>query len=140
LKKRVFVSRVLLALYLVFLVWIVVLKMNFSFQNIRPVREVNLIPFYYKDIAAGDIPLLEALMNVIVFIPFGFLLTRSLPTTGMAKKVAIIITVSLIFEILQYALSIGASDITDVITNSMGGITGVFLGGKVKGKGSHKTR
>ena len=116
-RKRLFISRILFVLYLAFLVWIVIFKMNFSFQDIHSVREVNLIPFYYKDITPGDIPLLEALMNAVVFIPFGFLLTKSLPITRMTKKAVIIVTVS-----LQYFLSIGASDITDIITNSMGGI------------------
>jgi len=121
-RKRLFISRILFVLYLAFLVWIVIFKMNFSFQDIHSVREVNLIPFYYKDISPGDAPLLEALMNAVVFIPFGFLLTKSLPITRMTKKAVIIVTVSLIFEALQYFLSIGASDITDIITNSMGGI------------------
>ena len=121
-RKRLFISRILFVLYLAFLVWIVIFKMNFSFQNIHSVREVNLIPFYYKDISPGDAPLLEALMNAVVFIPFGFLLTKSLPITRMTKKAVIIVTVSLIFGALQYFLSIGASDITDIITNSMGGI------------------
>ena len=121
-RKRLFISRILFVLYLAFLVWIVIFKMNFSFQDIHSVREVNLIPFYYKDISPGDAPLLEALMNAVVFIPFGFLLTKSLPITRMTKKAVIIVTVSLIFGALQYFLSIGASDITDIITNSMGGI------------------
>lgn len=133
-RKRLLISRILFVLYLAFLVWIVMFKMNFSFQDIHSVREVNLIPFYYKDISPGDAPLLEALMNAVVFIPFGFLLTKSLPITRMTKKAVIIVTVSLIFEALQYFLSIGASDITDIITNSMGGIIGALLGEKYRRK------
>lgn len=137
-RKRLLISRILFVLYLAFLVWIVIFKMNFSFQDIHSVREVNLIPFYYKDITPGDVPLLEALMNAVVFIPFGFLLTKSLPITRMTKKAVIIVTVSLIFEALQYFLSIGASDITDLITNSMGGIIGALLGEKIQKKSSYK--
>lgn len=137
-RKRLLISRILFVFYLAFLVWIVMFKMNFSFQDIHSVREVNLIPFYYKDISPGDAPLLEALMNAVVFIPFGFLLTKSLSITRMTKKAVIIVTVSLIFEALQYFLSIGASDITDIITNSVGGIIGALLGEKTQKKSSYK--
>ena len=34
---------------------------------------------------------------------------------------------SLLFEITQWIFSIGASDITDLITNTLGGICGLFL-------------
>lgn len=137
-RKRLLISRILFVFYLAFLVWIVIFKMNFSFQDIHSVREVNLIPFYYKDITPGDVPLLEALMNAVVFIPFGFLLTKSLPITRMTKKAVIIVTVSLIFEALQYFLSIGASDITDIITNLVGGIIGALLGEKIQERSSYK--
>lgn len=36
-------------------------------------------------------------------------------------------TVSLLFEIIQYILSIGSSDITDIITNTLGGLVGVLV-------------
>ena len=41
------------------------------------------------------------------------------------KKIAIIVGSSLALETVQYILSIGSSDITDLITNSLGGIIGI---------------
>ncbi|MCI9362155.1 MAG: hypothetical protein HFG65_14670 [Hungatella sp.] len=42
------------------------------------------------------------------------------------KQFAPIICTSLLFEAVQFIFAIGASDITDIITNSLGGIIGVM--------------
>lgn len=44
----------------------------------------------------------------------------------MEKIIPIFIT-SLIFEILQFIFAIGASDITDLIGNTLGGIIGIGI-------------
>lgn len=44
----------------------------------------------------------------------------------MLIQFAPIICTSLFFETVQFIFAIGASDITDLITNSLGGIIGVF--------------
>ena len=72
LKNRFFL-KVIFILYLVFLVWLVIFKFNISINDIHKVREVNLIPFHYENVIEGDFPLMEALFNFIVFIPFGLL-------------------------------------------------------------------
>ena len=43
------------------------------------------------------------------------------------KQFAPIICTSLLFEAVQFIFAIGASDITDIITNSLGGIIGETL-------------
>jgi len=45
----------------------------------------------------------------------------------------------LLFEIIQYVYSIGASDITDLITNTIGGLCGMVLFG-ILGKVTTKYR
>ena len=50
-----------------------------------------------------------------------------------------IIGLSLLFEIIQYVSSIGASDITDLITNTIGGLCGMVLFG-ILGKVTTKYR
>lgn len=35
--------------------------------------------------------------------------------------------ISLIFECIQYVFGLGASDITDIITNTIGGLVGVVI-------------
>ncbi|MGI6728624.1 MAG: VanZ family protein [Anaerovoracaceae bacterium] len=117
-------TKIAFVLYLLFLVWLVIFKFNFSLNDIHKVREVNLIPFYYDNVMEGDIPLFEALFNLLVFIPFGFLLHK-IWNGKIYWKVSIILGLSLLFEITQYVLSVGASDITDLITNTLGGIIGI---------------
>lgn len=43
------------------------------------------------------------------------------------RKIGIIAGISFTFEILQYIFSIGATDITDLITNTFGGILGLGM-------------
>ena len=43
------------------------------------------------------------------------------------RKIAPIFIVSLLYEALQYILAIGASDITDLIDNTLGGAIGIVL-------------
>ena len=45
----------------------------------------------------------------------------------MLKQFIPIICTSLIFEIIQFVFAIGASDITDMISNSLGGIIGIAI-------------
>lgn len=118
--------KILFIVYLIFLVWAVLFKFNLSLSDVRSVREVNWIPFYYENVEKGDIPLLEALMNLLIFIPFGFLLERACKKSFW-KMSLFIVLVSVGFELAQYCLSIGASDITDVITNTAGGLVGITV-------------
>ncbi len=43
------------------------------------------------------------------------------------KRIYKIFAISLIFEASQYIFGIGASDITDIITNTIGGIIGIGI-------------
>ena len=45
----------------------------------------------------------------------------------ISKNIYKIIMVSLIFEVSQYIFGIGASDITDIITNTIGGVIGIGI-------------
>lgn len=67
----------------------------------------------------------EVLFNILAFIPFGILLTMNTPKISFLNKLAISILLSFSFESLQYLLAIGATDITDLITNSLGALLGI---------------
>lgn len=116
----------LLILYVLFLIWTILLKTDFSFDIVRRAREINLIPFCYENVVEGDIPWMEALANFLIFVPFGFLLRKSL---SIKTRRCLIITagLSLFFEVIQYMLAIGVADITDFITNTLGGALGIRL-------------
>ena len=118
---------ILFVIYTAFLIWLVVFKLNFSISSIHSVRDINFIPFHYEDVEPGDVPILEALMNVVVFIPFGFLLSKTFDKLKFGTKALVVVLLSLSFEATQYILSIGASDITDIITNTIGGVIGLLF-------------
>lgn len=117
----------LLIVYLVFLSWIIVFKMQLSFASLPDIRNINLIPFDQSVIVNNVIDYDEILSNVLAFIPFGIFISMLDNTKTLVKRLMPIFLVSLLFEILQYIFAIGASDITDLITNTMGGIVGIGI-------------
>jgi glycopeptide antibiotics resistance protein len=115
----------LLAVYLIALTWIIVFKMQFSFQGLPDFREINLIPFAGSANVNNQIDFNEIIYNVLAFIPFGIYISMLKPNWSFLKKIAVIAGVSLLFEVLQFSFAIGASDITDFIGNTLGGMIGV---------------
>ncbi|KKI91144.1 VanZ family protein [Bacillus sp. SA1-12] len=115
----------LLAVYLFALTWIIVFKMQFSFQGLPDFREINLIPFAGSANVNHQIDFNEIIYNVLAFIPFGIYISMLKPNWSFLKKIKVIAVVSLLFEVLQFIFAIGASDITDFMGNTLGGIIGV---------------
>lgn len=122
-----FLLKILFIIYLLAMTWIILFKMSFSFELLSSNRNINLIPFRGSVIVNGHILLSEIINNVIIFIPFGIYVSSLFSNLSIIKKISIIISLSVIYETLQYILAIGATDITDVITNTSGGIIGLFV-------------
>lgn len=121
--------RALLALYVIVLIWLVLFKLKF---NISPVlnyhhRSLNLIPFAAPSIVNGEINYGEMILNSLFFIPFGLLLNVNSRKAGFLTNLGFIMGFSLTAEFIQYIFAIGATDITDVITNTFGGFLGLIL-------------
>ena len=112
------IVRISFVLYLFLLTWIIVFKFRIDITDLRYLRAINLIPFKENDLK-------EILINIFLFIPYGMYL-REL-TKKKSLTVGIIILISFIFEVLQYILHIGISDITDVMMNTLGGMVGILL-------------
>lgn len=117
----------LLIFYLLALTWIIVFKLQFSVENLSHLRNINLIPFHESVIVNGKIYLKEIIQNVLVFIPFGLLIHALWEQESLLKQFLPIISTSLLFEVLQFLFAVGASDITDIITNSLGGVIGIMI-------------
>lgn len=113
--------------YLTILTWIIVFKMRVSFEEFGGIRSMNLIPFGASVIVNGKIDYTEIIQNVLAFIPFGVLIYTLWEEKPFIWKALPIVLTSLVFEVVQYVLAIGAADITDVITNSSGGILGLGI-------------
>ncbi|MBE6185398.1 glycopeptide resistance protein VanZ-A [Bacillus ginsengihumi] len=120
-------SRGLLVLYLVILIWLVLFKLQYNILSVFHYhhRSLNLIPFAGPSIINGSFG--EIRDNVIIFIPLGLLLNVNFKKVGFLLKFAFILVLSLIIELFQFISAIGATDITDVITNTVGGFLGLEL-------------
>lgn len=117
----------LLVFYLIALTWIIIFKLQFSVTNLPHLRNINLIPFGESVIANGRVYINEIIWNLLVFIPYGLFIHILWEDGPLLKQFVPIICTSLLFETVQFIFAIGASDITDVITNTLGGIIGVFV-------------
>ncbi|WEG74010.1 VanZ family protein [Vagococcus intermedius] len=123
-------GRVLLIAYLVVLVWILLFKFAFSIDDIIAVfhnqgRSINLLPFSESVIVNGHIDISEIINNLVIFIPFGGLLGILGEKRGFIKSLSLILLFSLLVEASQFILGIGATDITDIVMNSLGGVIGL---------------
>ncbi|MCR8746898.1 VanZ family protein [Romboutsia lituseburensis] len=114
-------------MYFLVLTWIILFKMQFSFHSLVGVRNFNLIPFHRSMIVNGKIDIKEIIYNVIVFIPFGIYICMINNKWSLLNKILPIASVSFIYEVLQFVFAIGASDITDFIGNTFGGIIGIAI-------------
>lgn len=118
-----FMIKLIFLIYLGILIWICLFKMSLHPLGYLTVdiRSLNLFPF------AQSNSIKEPLLNILVFVPFGFFLSSVAIKSKFLRKLFLVILLSASFEILQYLLSIGQSDITDLITNTSGGLIGLFL-------------
>ncbi len=127
-KLKITLPHVLFFLYCLFILWTVVFKNSFSFREIpamiRP-RSLNLIPFYYDNEISVRFHIKEVLMNAVLFFPFGvYLKMLDIPSR---KALLSGFLLSLTLELCQLAFALGACDITDLITNTLGTAAGVCL-------------
>ncbi|MEI3597752.1 MULTISPECIES: VanZ family protein [unclassified Oceanobacillus] len=115
----------LLVIYLLALTWIILFKLALSSYELPYMRNINIVPFADSTIINNQIDFDEIILNIIIFIPFGIYLSMLKPNWSFLKKIAPIASVSLLFEVLQFVFAIGASDITDFIGNTLGGMVGI---------------
>lgn len=118
---------ILFIIYLIILVWVILFKLQFSLGDIDHARTINLIPFHYSTAVGEQFHMKEVMDNILIFIPFGILLSMLAPRMKLRNKFLILFGSSLALETMQFLLSIGGTDITDLITNSLGGIVGIAL-------------
>ena len=67
----------------------------------------------------------EIINNIIVFVPVGIYICMLKENWSILRKISVGFFISLGIEVLQFILSIGATDITDLIGNTLGGIIGI---------------
>ena len=120
------VERVVLGVYLLVLVWVVLLKIHTGdFGDLVGRRSVNLVPF--GGTGTGGLGSSELAVNVLAFVPLGVFAHLAARRRSVARVFLPVVAVSVGFELVQYVVGIGASDVTDVLTNSAGGLVGIGI-------------
>jgi glycopeptide antibiotics resistance protein len=119
-------SRLLLALYLLTLLWLILFKLSYDIPSVLAhyqTRSLNWIPFG----SLGQTGLSETVSNVVVFIPFGLLMRLNFKNASLWRLLTAVFVFSVAVETLQFIFAIGTTDATDVVTNTLGGLAGVAL-------------
>ena len=87
-------------------------------------RSINLFPFQMINEHAFS---LNVWGNVVMFIPLGIYVALQLKNFTLKKALSLIVGASLTIEIIQLTFARGATDIDDVILNTIGGLIGVLI-------------
>ena len=128
--KDIFWIRTITYIYLSFVICFTLMPVIFSIPNIFNCRHpnINLIPFVDVLKRRGDY-VRQIILNIAMTVPFGFLLPMT--TKRKISSVHVLfftLILSLSIETLQFVLSSSRTpDITDVITNFIGGAFGYGL-------------
>ena len=127
-KLRIWTACILLV-YLLLLVWMILFKGTVPHGGMFLRRSVNLVPFYVDP----DAPYLRPMAhrdwigNVLAFVPFGILADLLSKGRSPWKPVLAGFGVSLFLETAQYLTGLGATDVTDLITNTAGTLAGILV-------------
>ncbi len=125
-KDRLLVNT-LMYIYLSFVLYFTLMPIITSIPFVlnHPYTPMNLVPFVDVLEGRGDF-LRQVALNIIMTIPFGFLfpLTQN-RSAGFSRTIVFCFLMSLGIELLQPLIDgFRSSDITDLITNVIGGMLG----------------
>lgn len=118
-------SKILFSFYFLALIWIILFKMQMPFSQFGIRRSINLIPFAESVVVDGKIYVKEIVDNILIFVPFGVFACMIGREKNWLQRLAPVFFTSLAVEVLQYILGIGATDITDLLGNTAGGLLGM---------------
>lgn len=123
-KRRNAFTITVFALYLALLVWLVVFKLQTRIADLPQYRQLILVPFSRPGTLDYRNEIKEMILNFLCFIPLGYgLAMLRFPRKAWARALTAF-GVSLLFETIQYVFAIGTSDVTDLISNTLGALAG----------------
>lgn len=126
-EKRNILTLVLFVIYLLALTWLILFKLQFSIPNMNAGRVINLIPLLGSFGDNGVVRFSEIRINILAFIPLGVYICMLKAPWSFVKKMLTIIGFTFVYELIQYVFAIGRADITDVLSNTFGGIIGIGI-------------
>lgn len=128
-KKELF-FKTTLYIYLSFVLYFTLMPILFKIPHLiyhHYPYKINFVPFIDVSRTQGDF-VRQILLNILMTIPFGFLLPLVMKKRATLFKIIIATALlSISIELLQPLTGARISDITDVITNTIGGILGYLL-------------
>lgn len=123
----------LFVVYFLILSWLILGKMQPNWDWLlclfdgRPgLRSLNLIPFAAPRIINGQPDYTEVWQNLLAFLPFGLYMGLLLPKHHLLLRLLPAFLTSLLFELLQLFSGIGAADVTDLLSNTVGALLGLI--------------
>lgn len=119
-------TAILFAVYMVTLVWLVIFKFQLSLDTLPTLRAINLVPFFagnVTEVASRN----DLVYNTLAFIPYGIYICMLMQGRPLVQRLLPIFGTSLFFELAQYVFGIGATDINDLLLNTLGGLVGIGI-------------
>lgn len=110
-----------LVAYLLILVWVVLFHATLETLNSAFDPDYRAINFYLYFNGR------ESILNMLVFVPLGLYFGVLFENKSNVQKIGMVVVTSLLFEVTQYILAVGASDIMDLIFNTIGGGIGLAI-------------
>ena len=128
--RDILLVNTLMYLYLSFVLYFTLMPIVTSIPFVlnHPYKPMNLVPFIDVSMGRGDF-YRQIVLNIVMTVPFGFLfpLTQN-GTAKLGRTVLFCFLMSLGIELLQPLINgPRSSDITDLITNVIGGMLGYGL-------------
>jgi glycopeptide antibiotics resistance protein len=95
----------------------------------RFIRGIKIIEFYKIEYEIGVIAktIILDILNMLIFVPFGILITHFIKKKRVVKALLITFIISLIIELFQLYTIIGAFMLNDLLINVIGGLIGSIL-------------
>ena len=132
-------------IYLYLLIWVVIFKCGIPKEIlgnlcstdpimfgpvIKDYMDLNLLQrllFPFNNPTSLDIVLIESLLNILIFIPFGIYLSIYNKKVNYMKCFIISLLFSASIEIFQLLTALGGFDYLDILTNVIGSLIGVYI-------------
>jgi glycopeptide antibiotics resistance protein len=122
-------------IWTVFVLYLVLLlKLLLLSRPLGSEHSLNLVPFatisnyvFSASAVVKRFAAVNVIGNIVGFVPLGAFLTVLRRSAGIRSNLLVVAGASVAVEILQGVFGLGASDIDDVILNTLGGLVGILF-------------
>ena len=126
--QKILVLKTLMYIYVSFVLYFTLMPIISNLPYIFNHPYVSMYLELFGDALAGRGDFIrQIVLNIIMMIPFGFLLPLIDKKNNLFKVVIYTFLFSFLIELIQPLLSFRTSDITDLLTNTLGGAIGYIL-------------